>query len=1280
MKTPLTANLHPACVVIALLFITSARATERQILNGHVPKAAARSQPVGRLPGSSRLNLAIGLPLRNQEALSNLLEQLYDPASIQYRHYLTVEQFTEGFGPAEQNYEEVIAFAKSQGLTVTARHPNRMLLDVSGSVEDIERVFHVTIGVYQHPRESRTFHAPDVEPSLELGVRVLHVSGLDDFNRPHPLSHKMPVDHARGRRPLAGSAAGGGFIGNDFRAAYAPGVALTGAGQSVALVEFDGYYAKDITDYERLAGLPNVPLQNVLIGGFDGTPGSDNGEVALDIEMAISMAPGLSKVILYETGLYGNLNDLLNRIATDNLARQISCSWWDGYADQTTDQIFQQYAAQGQSFFENSGDYDAYSSDSVLPMTDNPYVTIVGGTELGTSGPGGAWVSETVWNPGYFLGVNSSVGSGGGISPTYLIPSWQQGISMIANKGSTSRRNTPDVAMVADNIWVLSNNGDSDAEWGTSAAAPLWAGFTALANELAGAHGQPPVGFVNPAIYALGKGASYESAFHDITVGNNNNSSSSQTGFPAVPGYDLCAGWGTPNGSNLLYALALPQLLHVTPATNFVASGAVGGPFSPMAQTYSLSNYGAVALDWTLAYAASWLDASASSGTLAPGMPAVAVSLSLNSEANNLPPGSYTANIWFTNLNDGSAQLGLFTLEVVTLPVITTGLVNQTVPEGATATFTVVAVSTALPSYTWNRDQTPLTDDGRISGSATSTLTISNVSSADAGTYSVYVQNALGLSRSGATLLTVPSPPVIVAPPSNQTVVPGAVATFAVGAVGSQPLFYQWLSHGSNVMSGGNTNVLILRNVGAADAGAYSVVVSNTLGLVTNGGAMLTVVPITAPGVTLATQYSFRDASDGANPNGLVQATNGLLYGTANAGGVNRFGTVFKITTNGALTTLHAFTGGSDGATPKAGLIQAADGNFYGTTYSGGPNFGGTVFRLIANGTLTTLHAFGAGSDGSSPFAAPLIQASEGNFYGTTSTGGNSNSGTVFKMTPNGSLTILHGFDGADGDYPRGALAQGSDGNFYGSTLKGGTNGAGTVFKVTGTGTFISLFQFERSNGISAAPRGGLVQGRDGNFYGAAFLGGEYGRGTVFRITTNGLLTTLHSFTGTNDGQLPNGALIEGKDGNFYGTTSYGGLDFNGAGYTGEGTVFRMTPNGALSTLAYFDGFNGANPSAALVQASDGSFYGTTLNGGANGYGAIFRLTVPQPTLNIALSANGVVLSWPSWASDLFLQQTSDLAAANWTAVTNSPTVTNLQNQVVVAPAPTADTFYRLSH
>lgn len=539
----------------------SAEATGPQVLHGHVPAAVARLQPAGRLPEQTALRLAIGLPLRNREALDTLLQQIYDPVNPRYRHYLTPKEFTEEFGPTEEDYQALIAFANANGLTVVGTHVNRMILDVAAPAGDVERVFHVTLHVFQHPSESRTFYAPDVEPSVDTGVPILHISGLDNYTLPHPRIHKATVERAMSVAPHSGSGPGGTYMGDDFRAAYAPGVTFTGSGQIVGLLEFDGYYSNDITAYETLSGLPNVPLENVLLDGFNGKPttgpDSGNSEVALDIEMAVAMAPGLSKVIVYEAGPNGNPDDILSIMTTDNRAKQLSCSWgWGGGADPTADQLLQQMAAQGQSFFDAVGDNDAFVGDTSSQFpSDDPYMTQVGGTTLSTSGAGGSYDSETVWNAGFVQSSGSYYGSGGGISTVYSIPSWQKGFSMSASQGSTTMRNVPDVAIVSDSISIVADKGQEEVIYGTSCGAPLWAGFIALVNEQATAAGKPPVGFINPAIYAIGQGSGYASCLHDITSGNNEWSSSPNK-FSAVTGYDLCTGWGTPTGSNLINALA----------------------------------------------------------------------------------------------------------------------------------------------------------------------------------------------------------------------------------------------------------------------------------------------------------------------------------------------------------------------------------------------------------------------------------------------------------------------------------------------------------------------------------------------------------------------------------------------------------------------------------------------------------------------------------------------------------------------------------------------------
>jgi hypothetical protein len=379
--------------------------------------------------------------------------------------------------------------------------------------------------------------------------------------------------------------------------------------------------------------------------------------------MAVSMAPGLSKVISYEAGPTGTPNDILNRIVTDNAAKEISCSWtWGGGPSATTDQIFQEMAAQGQSFFCASGDSDAYAAgtldnvSSQYSPADSPYITSVGGTTLSTSGPGGSWVSETVWNWG------GGTGSSGGTSSYYTIPSWQQGISMSANGGSTNMRNIPDVALTADNIYVTYGNGSSGTFGGTSCAAPLWAAFIALVNQQATGYGLGSIGFLNPAIYAIGKGTNYGSDMHDITTGNDTSTTSSNA-FYATSGYDLCSGWGTPNGASLINALApQPDPLIISPAAGFSSFGLTGGPFTVNSEVFSLTNAGASSVTWSIANTSLWLTASPATGNLLPGGPAATVTVSLNAAANALTSGTYSATLWFTNGRSGVVSSRQFKL------------------------------------------------------------------------------------------------------------------------------------------------------------------------------------------------------------------------------------------------------------------------------------------------------------------------------------------------------------------------------------------------------------------------------------------------------------------------------------------------------------------------------------------------------------------------------------------------------------------------------------------
>jgi uncharacterized repeat protein (TIGR03803 family) len=369
---------------------------------------------------------------------------------------------------------------------------------------------------------------------------------------------------------------------------------------------------------------------------------------------------------------------------------------------------------------------------------------------------------------------------------------------------------------------------------------------------------------------------------------------------------------------------------------------------------------------------------------------------------------------------------------------------------------------------------------------------------------------------------------------------------------------------------------------------------------------------------TLTTLISF-DGLNGSWPYMvLTQGADGNFYGTTNEGGVNFGGTVFRMTPAGTLTTLYTFcsqTNCADGASPLGALVQAADGDFYGTTDGGGTHGWGTVFKITPEGKLTTLYNFCARqncADGENPWAG-LTLGRNGNFYGTTHGYYNpSNPGTVFEITPAGKLTTLHSFIGTDGDGPFGGLVLATNGNFYGETESGGTTGDGTIFEITPGGYLTTLFTFDGTDGTF--PEGGLIQAANGAFYGVAGAGGNPGClnggcGTVFEVTSAGKLTTLHkfcSFPNCTDGVYPFGPLVQGTDGNFYGTTS-------GEEDVSDGTIFEMTPGGTLTTLYTFcsqpDCSDGATPTAGMLQATNGMFYGTTSQAGSGGDGTIFGLS-----------------------------------------------------------------------
>jgi hypothetical protein len=809
-------------------------ADARHFLHGHVPAVVARLQAQGLLPATNQLQLAIGLPLRNEAALNEFIRELYDPGSTNFHKFLSPEEFTARFGPTESDYQSLVQFAATNGFTVVGRHGNRLVLDVEADATNVERAFQIMLRTYRHPTEPRDFYAPDAEPSVPTNLPVADIWGLSDYGRAQPLLR--PADPLRARA-LSGSGSSGYYEGNDFRNAYVPGTTLNGAGQSVGLLEFSSYYKFDITNYENTIGLTRlVPLTNVLVG-FGNPSHANNDEVALDIEVAIAMAPGLSQVIVYEEQSV-NPSSILSQMANDNLAKQLSCSWtWSGGPDTTVESAFKQMAAQGQSFFQASGDDDAYTSTQILgnaSQTDAPVdstnITAVGGTTLTMNGSGSSWSSETVWNYASFGGSYANEGSGGGISSAYAIPYWQSGINTNANQGSTAWRNVPDVAMTADGVFVDYNNGSSGGFAGTSCAAPLWAGFCALVNQQSVALSGTTVGFLNPAIYAIGNGPNGANCFHDITTGNNIGSGTPGL-FNAVVGYDLCTGWGTPNGTNLINALASPLPYFLSQPTNQTVVSGTSLMFGVVAGSRSSFGY-------------KWLF----NGTNLPASGNVSgissSTLSITSAtANNA--GNYS--VVLTNAY-GAVTSSIATLTVGIVPSFSMQPTNLTILTGGNAIFSATVGGSTPLAFQWRKNGTNLANGTGVSGVATTNLMLAGVTTNSVGNYALVATNTFGSVTSSVAALTVVLPPTITSPLMNQTIECGGSAVFTIVASGTPPLNYKWTLDGTTI-PGATSNSVSLANI-HLPSHVIIVIVTNFYASATNN-ATLTVQDTTPPVIML---------------------------------------------------------------------------------------------------------------------------------------------------------------------------------------------------------------------------------------------------------------------------------------------------------------------------------------------------------------------------------------------------------------------------------------------
>ncbi len=549
-------------ISVSLLAVSNiyARSEQPAILSGQTVPLLSQAHFLQATDPQQRISVAVALRLRNEPELDNLLRAIADPHSSLYRHYLTSEQFNQMFAPTDDQVQQITSFLRGAGLTVTSIAGDHLLVEASGSVGSVEQAFHVQLNNYRLGKH--IFYANAGPPAVPAALSALisSVSGLDTSVEYHPLGLT---------RRLAGPT--NGYGPQELSAAYDAtplhAAGLQGDNQTVAVFELDGYQQSDLNQYFQTYNLGQPVVKPILVSGATGAAGDGAIEVELDIEVIAALAPHATQLVYEGPNTTAGLNAVYNRIVSDDQAQVVSISWGlceasTGQAElNTLDSIFKAGAAKGITFYAASGDSGAYDcNDTNLAVdspADDPYVTGVGGTSLQLSN--GAYGSETVWsNPSDTQRSPEGAGGGGGHSSYFSQPSWQSGPGTgVQNSGM---REVPDVSADADPstgyavyCTVAAAGCSSSGGWitvgGTSAAAPLWAGSTALINQYLQGQGQSPVGHITPTLYSLFNGQPPFAPFHDITQGNN-------LFYQATSGYDMASGIGSPDVYNIARDLA----------------------------------------------------------------------------------------------------------------------------------------------------------------------------------------------------------------------------------------------------------------------------------------------------------------------------------------------------------------------------------------------------------------------------------------------------------------------------------------------------------------------------------------------------------------------------------------------------------------------------------------------------------------------------------------------------------------------------------------------------
>jgi len=990
-------------IVTLVALVSIAQAQSLPCLTHHVRQVVldGQAKPVGQLPANQTMSLDVVLALRDQAGLDAFLQQLYDPTSPVYRHFLTPTEFTERFGPSQENYGALVRLLNAAGFTITGGNLDRRDVQIKGPVLAVQSTFHITMGTYLDPASGRIFYSPDREPTVDLPFALWHISGFDNYSIPHPLFVKKPEGYVTSHA-TTGSGPSASFLGSDMRAAYYGGTTLTGAGQNLGLFEHEGMDLTDLNTYYKNVGQTNnVPITLLSTDGTSTScvsPSCDDTEQTLDMTQALGMAPALASLVVY----VGATDTAIISMMTTHepLPTTIGCSWgWTPADPSTLDPYFQQMSTQGQNFFAASGDASTWSKSNEAWPADDAYIVSVGGTDLVTSSAAGPWQSETAWS-----------NSGGGISPDSIaIPSWQQlsGVINSSNRGSTTLRNGPDVSANANySFYVCADQKACTANsyGGTSFAAPMWAGYIALLNEQLNDNGQASIGFINPAIYAENLTSSYATDFHDITSGTSGS-------YSAVKGYDLVTGWGSPNGAgliNTLFAANYPTFtLSASPTSVSVTQGGSG------TSTITTSISGGFNAPISLSPGGLPTGVTVSFNPTTIAAPGTGTSTMTINVGSSTAPGTYTIMVEGSGQGFGANTNVSLTVTAGSTPsfTISASPSSVTVNQGSSGTSTITTSvsggfnsSISLSASGMPSGVTASFNPSSIAapGSGSSTLTLSVSSSASAGTYSITITGTGGgLTETTSVSLTVNSGGGN--PSFSLSASPGSI-TVAIGSSGNSTItssisggFSSSISFIASGMPFGVSASFSPSSIPAPGSG------STTMTLSANSNASPGTYSITifgdGGGQTQTTSVSLT-LSTGGNPSFSLSANPNSISVTAGSSGTSTitssiaggFSSAVSLTASGMPAGVSAGFNPSTIAAPGSGSSTLTLSTSSGTAAS---TYTITIIGGGGGQTQTTSVSLTVGSGGTptlgvsaNPASVTAVQGSSGTSTITTSIGG----------------------------------------------------------------------------------------------------------------------------------------------------------------------------------------------------------------------------------------------------------------------------------------------------